>query len=43
VTAERIIEFRETKGPFKKIEDIMNVPRIGPKMFEQIKDKITVD
>ncbi|HHW56891.1 MAG TPA: transporter [Clostridia bacterium] len=43
VTAERIIEFRETKGPFKKIEDIMNVPRIGPKMFEQIKDKIVVD
>lgn len=43
VTAERIIEFRETKGFFKKIEDIMNVPRIGPKMFEQIKEKITVD
>ncbi|MGB9809592.1 MAG: helix-hairpin-helix domain-containing protein [Caldanaerobacter sp.] len=43
VTADRIIEFREAKGPFKKIEDIMNVPRIGPKMFEQIKDKITVD
>ncbi|SHF13901.1 competence protein ComEA [Thermoanaerobacter uzonensis DSM 18761] len=43
VTAERIIEFRESKGSFKKIEDIMNVPRIGPKMFEQIKDKITVD
>jgi competence protein ComEA len=43
VTAERIIEFRETKGLFKKIEDIMNVPRIGPKMFEQIKDRITVD
>ncbi|MBT1280420.1 helix-hairpin-helix domain-containing protein [Thermoanaerobacter sp. CM-CNRG TB177] len=43
VTAERIIEFRENKGFFKKIEDIMNVPRIGPKMFEQIKDKITVD
>ncbi|MBE3591650.1 MAG: helix-hairpin-helix domain-containing protein [Thermoanaerobacter sp.] len=43
VTAERIIEFRENKGSFKKIEDIMNVPRIGPKMFEQIKDKITVD
>ncbi|AIS52119.1 ComE operon protein 1 [Thermoanaerobacter kivui] len=43
VTAERIIEFRENKGSFKKIEDIMNVPRIGPKLFEQIKDKITVD
>jgi len=43
VTAERIIEFRESKGSFKKIEDIMNVPRIGPKMFEQIKDKIIVD
>ncbi|SNX55171.1 helix-hairpin-helix domain-containing protein [Thermoanaerobacterium sp. RBIITD] len=43
VTAQRIIDFREQHGKFQKIEDIMNVSRIGPKLFEQIKDKITVD
>ncbi|MDN5316044.1 MAG: competence protein ComEA [Thermoanaerobacterium sp.] len=43
VTAQRIIDFREQHGNFQKIEDIMNVSRIGPKLFEQIKDKITVD
>ncbi|MEW5692590.1 MAG: helix-hairpin-helix domain-containing protein [Candidatus Hydrogenedentota bacterium] len=40
-TAENIIKYRETKQ-FEKIEDIMNVPRIGPTRFEKIKDKITV-
>ncbi|MBE0069567.1 helix-hairpin-helix domain-containing protein [Thermoanaerobacterium thermosaccharolyticum] len=43
ITAQRIIDFREQHGNFQKIEDIMNVSRIGPKLFEQIKDKITVD
>ncbi|HHV74031.1 MAG TPA: ComEA family DNA-binding protein [Thermoanaerobacterium sp.] len=43
VTAQRIIDFREQHGNFQRIEDIMNVSRIGPKLFEQIKDKITVD
>ncbi len=43
VTAQRIIDFREQHGNFQKIEDIMNVSRIGPKLFEQIKDKITVN
>lgn len=42
-TSEKIIDFRQNKGKFKKIEDIMNVPRIGPKLFDQIKDKITVN
>ncbi|AEF17582.1 MULTISPECIES: helix-hairpin-helix domain-containing protein [Thermoanaerobacterium] len=43
VTAQRIIDFREQHGNFQRIEDIMNVSRIGPKLFEQIKDKITVN
>ncbi len=41
-TAERIIEYRKTKGPFKKIENIMDVKGIGPKTFEALKDRITV-
>ena len=39
--AQRIINYREANGPFKRIEDIMNVPDIGEKRFLQIKDYIT--
>lgn len=41
-TAKKIIEYRESNGSFNKPEDIMQVPRIGKKKFEKIKDKITV-
>jgi competence protein ComEA len=41
-TAQGIIEFRTSNGPFKKIEDIKNVPRIGDALFEKIKGMITV-
>jgi competence protein ComEA len=41
-TAQGIIEFRTSNGPFKKIEDIKNVPRIGDALFEKIKSMITV-
>ncbi|MDO6355361.1 ComEA family DNA-binding protein [Caloramator sp. CAR-1] len=40
--AQRIIEYREKNGPFRDIKDIKNVSGIGDKMFENIKDKITV-
>jgi comEA protein len=43
VMAERIIEYREQKKGFKKIEDIMNVKGIGDKKYEKIKDYITVE
>ena len=39
--AKRIIEYRETNGPFENIEDILNVPGIGEKRFETIKDLIS--
>ncbi|NLY42594.1 MAG: hypothetical protein GX066_01175 [Clostridiaceae bacterium] len=41
-TSKKIIDFREQNGGFKKIEDIKNVPGIGDKKFEQIKDLIDV-
>ena len=41
--AQRIIDYRETYGPFEKIEDIMKVKGIGPKTFEANKDKITIE
>jgi len=42
VTAQKIIQYRQEHGPFQSIEDIMNVPGIGQKTFEAIKDLITV-
>ncbi|WP_053956992.1 helix-hairpin-helix domain-containing protein [Inediibacterium massiliense] len=38
--AQRIIEYRDKNGNFKKIEDIMNVSGIGKKKFENIQDQI---
>ncbi|RLC81883.1 MAG: hypothetical protein DRI61_03230 [Chloroflexi bacterium] len=40
--ARRIIEYRETYGPFQHIEDIKGVKGIGEATFERIKDYITV-
>jgi competence protein ComEA len=42
-TAKEIIAFREKHSGFKKIEDIMQVPRIKQSRFQSIKDYITVD
>ena len=41
-TAEKIIDYREQKGGFVSIEEIMAVSGIGEKTFEKIKDKITI-
>jgi competence protein ComEA len=40
--AQRIIDYREKTGFFKDIKNITDVSGIGPKMFENVKDKITV-
>lgn len=40
--AQRIIQYRETNGPFRDIEDLKDVSGIGDKNFENLKDKITV-
>jgi len=41
-TAQKIIDYRESIGGFKKIEDLMKVSGIGSKTFEKLKDKIIV-
>jgi len=41
--AERIVEFREKNGPFKKPEDILQIQGIGPKTLELNKDRLTVE
>jgi competence protein ComEA len=40
--AERIVAYRQENGPFKTIEDLIQVRGIGPATLEQIRDKITV-
>lgn len=40
--AKTIIAYRNEHGVFEKIEDIMNVSGIGEKLFEKLKDYITV-
>lgn len=42
-TAQKIIDYRTTNGPFATIEDIMNVSGIGISTFEDMKDLITVN
>lgn len=41
-TAQRIIEYREKNGPFKKVEELMNVRGIGEKSFLKLKPLVTV-
>jgi competence protein ComEA len=41
-TAERIIEYRQKNGAFKKVEDLMNVSGVGEKSFLKMKPLITV-
>jgi competence protein ComEA len=40
--AERIIQYREKHGGFKRIEEIKQVRGIGEKTFQRIKSLITV-
>ena len=41
-TAELIVQYRTKNGPFKKIEEVMNVRGVGEKSFLRIKDRLTV-
>ena len=40
--AERILEYRQKNGQFKKVEDLMNVKGIGEKSFLKLKPMVTV-
>ena len=41
-TAQKIIDYRQQNGSFKKIEDLKNVSGIGDKRYAALKDSITV-
>jgi competence protein ComEA len=41
--AAQIVEYREQKGPFASPEDLLKVPGIGQKTFENNKEVIVVE
>ncbi len=41
--AKRILEYRASKGPFKRIDDLDAVKGIGPKILERIRPQVAVD
>jgi len=40
--AQRIVDYRNTRGPFATLADLTQVSGIGPTTFDQFKDLITV-
>jgi competence protein ComEA len=40
--AARIVDYRQKQGPFKRIEELMNIQGIGEKSFLKLRPQITV-
>lgn len=40
VTAQRIVQYRETHGPFRSVEELDAVPGIGPARLEQLRELV---
>ena len=40
--AARIVEHRTTNGPFSNIEQLQDVKGIGPAIFEELRERITI-
>ena len=41
VTAQKIIDWRQTHGPFASVDDLDQVPGIGPARIEQLRELVT--
>ena len=42
VLARRIIEFREKKGSFRRVEELLVIPGISEKKWKAIREKVEV-
>ncbi|HOR18308.1 MAG TPA: helix-hairpin-helix domain-containing protein [Brevefilum sp.] len=40
--ATDIVDYREQHGPFESIDELLNVPGIGPTIFESIREYLTI-
>lgn len=40
--AARIVEYRQKNGPFKKVEELMNIQGIGEKSFLKLRPQLIV-
>ncbi len=40
--AQRIVAYRQQHGPFKKIDDLLQVSGIGPKLLDKIKPQLII-
>ena len=41
-TATRIYDYRKANGPFRSVEDLLNIKGIGPKVLDKLKPFVTV-
>jgi competence protein ComEA len=41
-TADLIVQYRQKNGPYKKIEEIMNVRGVGEKSFLKLRSRLAV-
>ena len=41
--AQAILEYREENGGFSTLEELMEVPGIGEKVFSKLRDRIVLD
>jgi competence protein ComEA len=41
-TAQKIIDYRDANGGFKNVEELLEVPGIGPAKFEQLKGQVVL-
>ena len=42
VLAGRIVEHRSREGPFRRVEDLLEVPGIGPRLLERLRPLVAV-
>lgn len=41
--ARRLVEYRDEHGPFRSIDDLMNVPGFGPSTVDKLKNECDLD